>query len=114
MGEVLAGLGQRVFLMNNVHENAPVTFETRWVMSYLCGPVTRDQIRTLNGAFSTHAAVQTPATIAPGSSPTAEPSSGSLLQTSQPPIIPSDIPSYYLPASGAGQGLVYFPAAILV
>ena len=110
MGEVLAGLGQRVFLMNNVHENAPVIFETRWVMSYLCGPVTRDQIRTLNGAISTHAPVQTQATVAPVSSATAEPATGALPQASQPPIIPSDIPSYYLPASGAGQGLVYYPA----
>jgi hypothetical protein len=38
MEEVLAGLGKRVFLLNNVHENAPVTFETRWVLSYLRGP----------------------------------------------------------------------------
>ena len=35
---VLAQLGNRVFLMNNVHEDAPVVFETRWVMSYLRGP----------------------------------------------------------------------------
>ena len=33
---VLAQLGNRVFLMNNVHEDAPVVFETRWVMS-ICG-----------------------------------------------------------------------------
>jgi hypothetical protein len=43
MQEVLAGLGKRVFLLNNVHENAPVTFETRWVLSYLRGPLTREQ-----------------------------------------------------------------------
>ena len=29
MEEILAGLGQRIFLLNNVHENAPVTFQTR-------------------------------------------------------------------------------------
>jgi len=26
------------FLLNNVHENEPVTFQTRWTLSYLRGP----------------------------------------------------------------------------
>ena len=47
MEETLAGLGKRVFLMYNVHEDAPVTFQTRWAMSYLAGPLTRSQIKTL-------------------------------------------------------------------
>ncbi len=44
---VLSALGNRVFLMNNVHEDGPVTFQVRWVMSYLRGPLSRDQIRRL-------------------------------------------------------------------
>jgi hypothetical protein len=47
MEAMLAALGNRVFLMNNVHEDAPVVFQTRWAMSYLCGPLTRGQIKTL-------------------------------------------------------------------
>ena len=47
MEATLAGLGSRVFLMNNVHEDQPTVFHTRWAMSYLGGPLTRDQIRTL-------------------------------------------------------------------
>ena len=47
MSETLAGLGNRIFLMNNVHEDAPRVFETRWAMSYLRGPLTREQIKTL-------------------------------------------------------------------
>ena len=43
-------LGNRVFLMNNVHEDDPVVFETRWAMSYLRGPLTRAQIKTLMDA----------------------------------------------------------------
>ena len=39
MERTLAGLGKRVFLLHNVHENEPVVFSTRWVMSYLPGPV---------------------------------------------------------------------------
>ncbi len=33
MEETLAGLGNRVFLMNNVHNDGPIVFETRWAMS---------------------------------------------------------------------------------
>lgn len=45
--KILSSLGNRRFLLNNVHEDAPVVFESRWAMSYLRGPLTRDQIRTL-------------------------------------------------------------------
>jgi hypothetical protein len=44
---LLSGLGSRVFLMNNVHEDHPVLFHVRWAMSYLTGPLTRTQIKTL-------------------------------------------------------------------
>src|SRR6185295_9843535 len=47
MGETLAGLGNRVFLLHNVHDDAPVTIESRWAMSYLRGPMTREQIKQL-------------------------------------------------------------------
>ena len=47
MEQTLAGLGSRKFLMNNVHEDGPVVFETRWAMSYLRGPLTRNQIQDL-------------------------------------------------------------------
>jgi hypothetical protein len=47
MEELLAGLTTRVFLMNNVHEDGPVVLESRWAMSYLRGPLTRDQIKVL-------------------------------------------------------------------
>ena len=47
MEETLAGLGSRVFLMNNVHEDAPVIFHVRWAMSYLRGPLSRRQIKKL-------------------------------------------------------------------
>ncbi len=49
MEETLAGLGSRVFLLNNVHEDGPVTFHVRWVMSYLRGPLSRRQIKKLMG-----------------------------------------------------------------
>ncbi len=47
MEATLAALGSRVFLMNNVHGDAPVVFHTRWAMSYLAGPLTLSQIKRL-------------------------------------------------------------------
>jgi len=44
---LLANLGSRVFLMNNVHEDGPVVFSVRWVMTYLRGPLSRNQIKDL-------------------------------------------------------------------
>ena len=44
---ILSGMGKRVFLLHNVHEPEPVIFHTRWAMSYLRGPLTRNQIKTL-------------------------------------------------------------------
>ena len=47
MEATLAALGNRVFLLNNVHEDRPVVFQTRWCLSYLRGPLSRSQIQTL-------------------------------------------------------------------
>ncbi|MEE4185954.1 MAG: DUF87 domain-containing protein [Gammaproteobacteria bacterium] len=45
--ELLSSLGKRCFLLHNVHEQGPVLFSTRWVMSYLAGPLSRSQIGLL-------------------------------------------------------------------
>ena len=44
---LLAGLKSRVFLLNSTHEEGHVLFQTRWAMSYLRGPMTRQEIRRL-------------------------------------------------------------------
>jgi hypothetical protein len=44
---ILSSLDKRVFLMHNVHEDRPAIFQTRWAMSYLRGPLGRDQIKQL-------------------------------------------------------------------
>ena len=52
LDQTLSGLRSRVFLMHNVHEKEPVTFETRWTLSYLRGPLTRDELRKAIGTAS--------------------------------------------------------------
>jgi hypothetical protein len=67
MEQVLAGLPGRVFLAHNVHEDAPLLFQTRWAMSYLRGPLTRDQIQRLMAHRKVAAA-----DAAPGAAPDGE------------------------------------------
>jgi hypothetical protein len=47
IADLIAGLGERVFLLHNVHESGPIVFQTRWAMSFLRGPLTRPQISEL-------------------------------------------------------------------
>jgi hypothetical protein len=105
---LLAGLGKRKFLVRNIHEPEPTVFHTRWAMSYLRGPLTRDQVRQLNAAQ--------PEVAAPAPSPTAAPpqSAATVLAdaaASTAPILPPGIEQRFLlprlPATGAG--IVYAP-----
>jgi len=43
----ISSLNKREFLMHSIHEKEPQFFRTRWALSYLCGPLTRSQIKTL-------------------------------------------------------------------
>lgn len=109
MEQTLAGLGNRVFLMNNVHEDAPVIFETRWVLSYLRGPLTRDQIKTLMDPRKAAPARAAGAAPAGAAAPAPAPVSGG---AKQPPALPPDVPRYFIPRRGGGgtdSGLVYQP-----
>ncbi|MBZ0113068.1 MAG: ATP-binding protein, partial [Thermoanaerobaculia bacterium] len=45
--DLLSGLPGRVFLLHDVREDGAVLFQTRWVMSYLKGPLTRREIERL-------------------------------------------------------------------
>ncbi len=44
LNDIIGRVGSRTFLLHNVHEKEPAVFQTRWVLSYLAGPLTRDQI----------------------------------------------------------------------
>jgi len=48
MERLLSALGKRQFLLHNVHDSHPVVFETRWTLSYLRGPLGREEVRRLS------------------------------------------------------------------
>jgi hypothetical protein len=105
MEQILAGLGNRIFLMNNVHEDEPVVFETRWCLSYLRGPLTRTQIKILMDPQRA-AHFSTPAATASGGKP------GKRVQGGDRPMLPPDVPQYFVPLRGSrpdGSELVYSP-----
>lgn len=53
VGSTIAALDKRQFVVRRAGRNEPSVFTTRWAMSYLRGPMTRDQIRALRGAGTT-------------------------------------------------------------
>ena len=98
----LSSLKSRIFLMQNVHEDGPIAFETRWVLSYLRGPLTRDEIRRLMAERREQAA-----TDAPASPHTRTTTAASTRETR--PALPSGVQELFLtPPDGAGA-LVYRP-----
>ncbi len=85
LNHLISGLSSRVFLLHNVHEGTPLVFQTRWAMSYLRGPLTRQQIQQLQPAVSPAAAFAPAAPAAPASRPS--PTETEFL-TDSPPVLP--------------------------
>jgi hypothetical protein len=106
MEATLAGLKSRVFLLNNVHEDRPVLFESRWCMSYLRGPLTRAQIQTLTAPQK----AQAPKPAAP-----ARPAEPQAAATARP-VVPPGVRESFLARQGASSAaaarLVYRPALL--
>jgi DNA helicase HerA-like ATPase len=47
LDKAIGGLEQRQFLLQSAHRDKPELFSTRWAMSFLRGPLTKEQIATL-------------------------------------------------------------------
>src|SRR5262245_4279354 len=127
MDQILSGLGKRVFLMNNVHENQPVVFQSRWALSFLRGPLSREQIQTLMASKKNATKLQAAAAAAP---PTAAPAAAAALKTvpaaasaspaaapdaARRPVLPPEIPEFFLPlrkSLPAGTALCYRPTLV--
>lgn len=105
---VLSGLGNRVFLMNNVHANAPVVFQTRWALSYLRGPLTREQIRSLMAGSTSRSEI--PESAGPSAAAAGLSAGG---ESTAPPVIAPEIPQRHVAVSrniGRDAKVTYLPA----
>ncbi len=69
LDRLLSGLEQRRFLMHSVHGDDETLFESRWTMSYLRGPLVREEIRRLvSDAGAQSSPASKPATESTGAS----------------------------------------------
>lgn len=115
MEKLLSALGNRVFLMNNVHEDHPVLFHVRWVMSYLTGPLTRTSIKTLmdpkRGAFggketTTSAVASNPMAMQGMAAAPEKPSSR--------PLVGNGVVEKFAPPAGDASEVTYRPHLLRV
>ncbi len=126
LDDLLSRLGKRVFLCHNVHEPGPVLFHTRWVMSYLAGPLTREQIRRLTeGAEGDREAVDADTASTASTAPSAPtggqsdatpsgaanaiPSEPPSAEPARPPVMPPEVPQAFLPPAEGGGSAIYRP-----
>ncbi len=86
----LSAFGTRVFLMKNIHEDAPELFQTRWCLSYLRGPLTPAQIKILSAPKKS---AEPAATQRVPQSPAAE--------AADRPSLPPQVPEFFMPLRGA-------------
>jgi DNA helicase HerA-like ATPase len=112
MERVLSGLGNRVFLMNNVHEDEPVVFQSRWALSFLRGPLTREQISQLMAPRK--AALQSAEEVA-GSTAPAKVASAKVGTGTDRPVLPPGIEQRFVPSrlsSATSVPLHYSPVLL--
>ncbi|MFC2063871.1 ATP-binding protein, partial [Chloroflexota bacterium] len=107
--KIISRLKSRVFLVNNTHEPLPEIFHTRWALSYLRGPLTRDGIRQL----------MEPIKIAESQVREKTPTESEPFQreafVAKQPSIPPNITDYFVPTRGSapsGSILIYQPKLI--
>ncbi|WP_395748529.1 ATP-binding protein, partial [Prosthecobacter sp.] len=114
MEQTLAGLGNRVFLMNNVHEDHPVVFTVRWLMSYLGGPLSRPQIKALMDPLRPKAGVKAAAAAAEddGFAPPGASSNTAAERNTLRPKLPDGATELFQPCDEDGERLTYTPAIL--
>lgn len=106
---ILSALGKRVFLLHNVHDAQPVVFHTRWALSYLRGPLTRDELRRLGSS--------SPAADA-GAAPVVSPAAPAVAVTpphtagSSRPVLPPGIRQFFIPSDGGAGPPTYTPVIV--
>jgi hypothetical protein len=101
LAPMMSALTQRVFLMRNVHEDAPVLMKSRWALSYLRGPLTGPEIARLMAARKSSSA-EAPRAAASAAAPA----------PSAKPVLPPSLPEYFT-ATTPGEGAVTYQPRVM-
>ncbi len=100
--QLLSNLKKRTFVLKSAHRDAISLFGTRWVLSYLAGPLSKPQIKMLMKEKK-EALKKTPDIKKPIPSSTVS-------TKSAPPPLSEDIEQYYL--NSASQECLYSPSLL--
>jgi len=105
LDRLLSGLEQRRFLMHSVHGDEETLFQTRWTMSYLRGPLLKEEIRRLSAGDPAAAQPLKPEAEAPGTAFSGGPR----------PILPPGVREVFFAPSGppAADGRVHYEPHVL-
>ncbi len=76
----IAGVQKRVFLVHDIHRKAPALVHTRWAMSYLRGPVTKEEVSQLARLYG----MEAEAAIVPSATHAGDPSGSGRAGAVQP------------------------------
>jgi hypothetical protein len=102
---LLSALDKRVFLLHDVHASGPTVFQTRWTLSYLRGPLSRDQIRRLTAdrqpSGGTPVGTRAASTASARSTGAGAPPDRARSVATETPIVPPGIEQFFVPP-GAG------------
>lgn len=118
---LLAGLAPRSFILHSARGGAPTLFSTRQALSFLRGPLTRAEIKTLmdprkakaapppaEGTVATASVAAPSAVASPSGHGTSAPSASSA------PTLPPGIELVYVPRGAASAETAYAPAVLAV
>jgi hypothetical protein len=104
---------KRVFLMHDVHRTKPVLVHSRWAMSYLRGPLTREEIAGLSPepagapAGGRRSGDRTPPEAAAAGASVAAAPPGSAPPGSAPPVSIAGLPQAFFPVSGRDEAMPF-------
>jgi hypothetical protein len=100
LSQLVGNLPPRVFVLSDVRDDHPIVFKSRQAMSYLRGPLTREEIRQLSPRIPPSPS-DTPAPQALGGI------AGTLGQVaSQLPTLPPDVRQYFMPVTATSERAV--------
>ncbi len=109
LDKLMSALTQRVFLMRNVHQDAPYLMKSRWALSYLRGPLTGPEITRVMASKRSAA----PPTSAPTSPPSAAPAASAAVSSAPAaaarPAVPRDVTEYFLEGRSGHPAAEYRP-----
>ncbi|MEO8538109.1 MAG: DUF87 domain-containing protein [bacterium] len=106
--QLIAGVQKRVFLIHDIHRKAPQLVGSRFAMSYLRGPITRDEIQLLGEAVAGSAAqkkAQSQATVS-ASAPAGSATSSTPAAAAAPPL-PAPLKAKFLNLRGGSMAEPY-------